>query len=171
MTTWADVASGQSVMLNGREWSVVSVKSKGAKLRVTVSGAPGTFSEKVKPTARVELSPLHRTGNAQGSVTMTQTRWATPLEAVEGWAPRGKVEKRIVEKLGGRLVSETVGGVEYVPAVDPSTIAAHLWIYHDMQAVDFDDFASMAALHNTDHESAPGALHVPHTHSRNRPPK
>lgn len=195
MPKWRDIKSGEAVLLKGERYEVTKAKlnKKGTKVRVVLEGRRGTFDREVdaklkveragapatsgKPARKVKGDPLH-------DETGAQRRWATqgeleavlPPEPAEGgkWAkPKGKAEKAITSVLGATLVGEAtdpdVGW--YVPPLDPSTIDAHLLLFHEVQPE--GDYKTKAAMHerlHTDAVAGPFApLHVNHWHTKERP--
>lgn len=197
MPKWSKIEAGENVLLKGESYVVEAItkKPKKGKAIVTINGRRGRFAgREVKLDDKVERGsddpkggkpekvkgdPLH---DAEGR----QRRWAHPgeLEAVIAphkpkggpWdKPKGAAEKAVAKILGATLVGETddehVGW--YVPPVDPSTIAAHLMLFHDI-ALDGETYAEMVKLHDdahARHEREPfGApLHVNHWHKEKRP--
>lgn len=86
--------------------------------------------------------------------------------------PADKAEQTVVETLGARLVgaSENEAQGYYVPVVDASTIAAHLFTFHGVEPVP-TDYAAQVVLHDAQHAKfKTGAeLAVTHWHTKERP--
>lgn len=196
MTTWAKVKPGERVELKGKPYVVAKIKAKGKRAKVTVVGAAGRFTSEVKlkdEVKRVKRGKLYdRDGRMQ--------RWAEPDEvkhaarvAGQGlpdagdpavtepprkkfgnpWeTPRDKVERKLTELMGARLVGEADDETSgwYVPPVDVTTIAGHLALFHgtDTSSYGIDD---MRELHELEHQQALSgvALHVNHWHTEERP--
>lgn len=191
MAKWSKVSKGDRVELRGREYEVVKIKPKGEHAKVTVRGGGSVFESKVRLADKVTIvaDPLHGKDGAQ-------RRWAKPRE-VKNNEPKGlppgdpsvrkppakpsgdpwetrrdKVERRLDDLLGARLVGESTDESSgyYVPPVDVSTVAAHLVLFHgtDVSAFGVDD---MLELHDNEHASAlkGHALKVNHWHTETRP--
>jgi hypothetical protein len=180
VTRWLDVVAGDRVELNGREYDVVKLKRKAAgELKVTVSRAGEEHKATVDSRGDVSMAPLRDKKGAQSRwATKAETKAATspPREAAgKRWdAPPKGAEKRVAKILGGTLVAESIddSGDYYVPPVDPSTIAAHLWIFHDVKLDDFDDYLPAVTLHRDQHaraELGELTLHLNHWHTKVRP--
>lgn len=151
--TWADVAKGNVVILEGDAWTVAKIKTEGKKTRVTVERKGKSFSAKVPAKGQVERrEPIK--GKAWSETD-------TPAEEV------------VAEVLGGKLeaVQPGKGEIWIVPPVDQSTIAAHLFVYHGIAPAgrEAGSVESMMEAHAEDHERDADELHVPHRHSKKRP--
>lgn len=193
MAKWSKVEAGDNVELKGRVFEVVKIKVKGEHAKVTVRGAGSVFESKVLLADKVKVvtPPLHDKSGAQA-------RWAKPKEntmrepaGLEAGNPavtkppvnangdpwetrRDKVERRLDDLLGAKLVGETndASAGYYVPPVDITIVAAHLALFHGVKVGDYgiDD---MLELHQTEHRNAlmagaPG-LAVNHWHTEVRP--
>lgn len=195
MPKWGKLEAGHAVILKGQRYDVTRYKRKGDVVKVRLEGKLGVFDREVSADLKVELAPavagrrsttpakpvkggpLH---DEQGG----QRRWAKqgehdavlPPEPAEGgrWdKPKGDAEKVLTSVLGATLVGatgdEAVGW--YVPKVDPSTIHAHLLMFHDIEPE--GDHAKLEAMHNALHTSALkgpfNALYVNHWHTKERP--
>lgn len=177
------------------------LNKKGTKVDVVLEGRRGRFERTVDADLKVELDPVEvqraRTGRRSSDSEVeggplhdengSQRRWATqgeleqvlppdPEKLKAPWAKtKGKAEKAITSVLGAKLVGEAtdpnVGW--YVPAVDidPSTIDAHLLLFHDVQPE--GDYKAKVKLHDKLHADAIAgpfnALHVNHWHTTERP--
>lgn len=199
--TWADIRKGDAVELGGREWIVAKIKPKGKKATVVVEHKGRTaestvkLADKVKRIARAgERDPLHDRDGAQ-------RRWAKKSEQTSNkpqptaglepgnskktkppapatgspWdTPADRIERKLDEILGARLVAETgdAGVGYYVPPVDVMTIAAHLALFHGgIPDAVADDEAKMLAVHRAQHDAAfkGSPLAVNHWHTEKRP--
>jgi hypothetical protein len=173
------VVAGDRVELNGREYDVVKLKRKAAgELKVTVSRAGEEHKATVDGRGDVSMAPLRDKKGAQ-------SRWATKAEASAAASPPHKAggarwdappkgaEKRVAKILGGTLVAESVDDTgDYVPPVDPSTMAAHLWIFHDVRMQDISHYLPAVTIHNDQHTRAAAGeltLHRNHWHTKVRP--
>jgi hypothetical protein len=201
--TWADVKKGDVVKLGEREWLVAKIKPKGKKATVVVELKGRRAESTVKLAEKVTIvtkgdgtkrGPLH---DANG----TSQRWATRKEhdrelgnvtttlptgdsavskapakaGADVWdRPSDKIEKKIDELLGARLVGESTdeSAGYYVPPVDVSTIASHLALFHGgIPDAAADDETRMLVAHDAQHaEALRGApLAVNHWHTKTRP--
>lgn len=188
-STWADAKKGDDVVINGKTFRVRKVKIKGKAVKVTIERSGREFTSEVKAKAKVQIvtTPLH---DAKGG----QNRWATkselkaaglapgnpdlvkPPEKATGspWeTPADRVEKKLDQLLGARLVAE---GNEkdgyYVPPVDASTIASHMALMHPNTYDPAKDEATMLAGHEHEHKmvlAGKARLGVVHWHTKNRP--
>lgn len=193
---WAKVEVGMHVELGGRVWSVDKLKAKGKLVKVTVSSTAGTFTRELKAKDSVPIArPKTRTSGAPAKMPKkgplhdasgAQLRWAKPGDATAtkppekprggDWeTPKGKAEKVIARVMpGATLVGATPdeSGGWYVPPIGPDTIAAHLFLMHDL-APDAMSHEAMLKAHNDQHERALvapfSALHVNHWHTKQRP--
>lgn len=199
MPKWRDVSAGEAVILKGERYEVTKAKlnKKGTKVRVILEGRRGRFDREVDAKLKVERAPAPATGSGSSKPARKvkgdplhdedgrQRRWATQgeLDAVVApdpeklrapWAKaKGKAEKAVTSVLGATLVGQAtdpdVGW--YVPPVDPSTIDAHLLLFHDLQPE--GDYKTKAKMHeklHADHLAGPFApLHVNHWHTKERP--
>lgn len=198
MTKWADLDEGAAVILKGQRYKVTKYKRKGKVVRVRLDGKLGVFDREVDAKAKVEVAPATVAASGRRSTTPAklptkgalhddegrQRRWAKqgeldavlpPSEAEGGdWAkPKGKAEKAITSVLGATLVGEAtdpdVGW--YVPPLDPSTVHAHLLLFHDIEPE--GDYKALIAMHDRLHADALkgpfAALHVNHWHTKERP--
>lgn len=202
MSTWGQVKKGAIVELGGREWTVVKIKFDGKKAAVKVERKGRTAKSVVRTKDKVKIlaaatkqkrGPLFdRDGVAQ--------RWATDKEAREALGstklPAGdpeqtkppakatgspwdtqadRIERTLDKLLQARLIGvatdEKAG--YYVPPVDPSTVAAHLAVYHGgIPAACDDDESKMLRAHEAQHAAAlkgEGVLEVNHWHTKVRP--
>jgi hypothetical protein len=200
MPKWADIKAGEAVTLKGERYEVTKHKlnKKGTKATVVLEGRRGRFEREVDAKLKVERAPATVAASGRRSTTPakvkgdplhdengTQRRWAKqgeldavlPPEPAEGgdWAkPKGKAEKALGKVLGAVLVGEAtdpdVGW--YVPPLDPSTMHAHLLMFHDIEP-EARDYAELVKLHDRLHADAvkgPFApLHVNHWHTKERP--
>lgn len=201
MPKWGSLSKGAAVVLKGDRYEVTKhkVNKKGTKVDVVLEGRRGRFERTVDATLKVELAPA--TGqresrgrrSSKGEVTGGplhderggQLRWATQGELDEVVAPdpdklkapwakaKGKAEKAIESVLGATLVGQAtdpeVGW--YVPPLDPSTVDAHLLLFHDVQPE--GDYKTKLKVHDKLHADAIAgpfnALHVNHWHTKERP--
>lgn len=145
-----------------------------------IAAAPTRASRPSSARAEPEVvgGPLH---DEHGR----QRRWAEPGEGVDleppvaaeggDWAePKSKAEATVAGILGAVLVGESTDTASgwYVPPVDPSTIAGHLMLFHDLtpEAV---DWAVLDQMHDDQHAHALVApfttLFVNHWHTEQRP--
>jgi len=197
-TTWRDVAEGARVILKGNPYEVTGYARDGKTVKVTVKGARGSFTTTVKRKDPVELAPATATKKAGKSKTAeipkggplydergAQRRWAEPGDMTatkppkkakggEWDEPKGKAERKVAEILGATLVGESTDPESgwYVPPVDPSTIAAHLFLYHDLKPASllWEELDKMHADQHARALVAPfTALHVNHWHTEQRP--
>lgn len=197
--TWADVEEGDDVELNGRTWTVVKIKEKGKRAKVTVErkGVRASSEVRLKDAVRiVGRTPLFD-GDGRAN------RWATDAEARKAEAesaparleagdpsvtkapakpkggewdkPVGKAEKAVTSLLGARLVGEATDPNRgyYVPPVNVTTVAAHLALFHGgIPSACDDDEGKMLAAHDAQHAAAKrgeGILSVNHWHEARRP--
>lgn len=200
--TWADVSKGDAVELGGREWIVAKIKPKGKKAKVKVEHKGRSaksvvkLADKVKLVARAkDRDPLHDRDGAQ-------RRWAKKSEQTfdrprgvsaglepgnakktkppapatgSPWdTPADRIERKLDEILGARLVAETPDAKVgyYVPPVDITTIASHLAVFHGgIPDAVADDEAKMLAVHRAQHDAAlkGSPLAVNHWHTEKRP--
>lgn len=198
--TWADIKKGDAVELGGREWIVAKIKPKGKKATVVVEHkgrkAESTvkLADKVKRTAKAgERDPLRDRDGAQrrwakkseqtarpnstGGLAPGNPKKTKPPAPATGspWeTPSDRIERKLDEILGARLVGETGDPRAgfYVPPVDIMTIAAHLALFHGgIPDAVADDEAKMLAVHRSQHEAAlrGSALAVNHWHTEKRP--
>lgn len=188
---WSDINPGDRVELNGREWTVTKAKPKGKRIKVTVTSGTNTATSEVRArdsVVKVKAPLRTRVGNGNA-----QARWATDEErrkvlgpgdasvtkrpakpSGDPWElPRDRVERKLDEILGAKLIAEgdeTVG--YYVPPVDVTTIAAHLALMHSGIYKSTDDEATMMRLHSESHTLAldgVGELPANHWHTKTRP--
>lgn len=199
--TWADVGKGDAVKLGGREWVVAKIKPKGKKAKVVVEHKGRTaesvvkLADKVKLVARrADRDPLHDRDGAQRrwakKSEQTFDKPAAPTGLPAGnpkktkppapatgspWeTPADRIERKLDEILGARLVAETPDAKAgfYVPPVDITTIAAHLALFHGgIPEMCVDDEARMLVAHRAQHDSALRGipLTVNHWHTEKRP--
>lgn len=196
MPRWGKVTKGQRVELKGEAYTVDAIKIKKSKAVVTLTGRRGTFPDREVPldgkVTVLEAAPSGRRSTSDKPVkggplhdeNGTQRRWAKqgeldkvlpPTEADGGaWAkPKGKAEKALGSILGATLVGEAtdpdVGW--YVPPLDPSTVHAHLLLFHDIEPE--GDYKALIAMHDRLHADALKGpyvgLHVNHWHTKERP--
>ena len=158
-------------------------KAEVALYDVPVKATPPRSSRPPGPSravaeAEVAGGPLH---DASGR----QRRWAEPGEGVVleapapakggDWsAPKGKAEATVASLLGAFLVGESTDTASgwYVPPVDPSTIAGHLMLFHDLvpESVDWETLAQMHADQHARALVHPfTTLFVNHWHTEQRP--
>jgi hypothetical protein len=197
-TTWADVAKGDTVELGGREYRVVRVKRKGKKVDVSVEAKGRYAASFVKAKDRVKVVRTAADAKKLTGPQGEQTRWAKKSELRESmgvelergnpkqtkppapaegglWdTPETRVEKRLDQLLGARLVGETSdpSAGYYVPPVDVSTVAGHLAIFHGGIPAACEDEAAMLAAHEAQHAGAKkgeAPLAVNHWHTEKRP--
>lgn len=151
--TWADVAKGDSVILESEAWTVAKVKADGKKVRVTVERKGKTFSAKVPARGQVERVEIIK-GKAWSEPD-------TPAESV------------VAEVLGATVEAVRPGKDEcwIVPPVDQATIGSHLFLYHGIDPAGRESgaYETMLKVHAEDHERDLAELHVPHRHSKKRP--
>lgn len=198
MPKWAKVEAGQRVALKGDPYTVEAIKvnKKGTKATVTINGRRGRFTREVDPTAKVELvaeAPARRSttpaklpkGGPLHEPDGTMRRWATQGEhdavlppadvKTKGpWdEPKGDAEKLLSKTLGAKLLGAT-GDPDtgwFVPMPDPSTLASHLLLFHDIAPE--GDYKAMVKLHDELHATALkgpfAALYVNHWHTEERP--
>lgn len=159
-TRWRDVVAGDRVELKGSEWTVVKAKhKKGKPSRVTVT-RPGRsdFTSDVDPKGRVTrlgAEPARQNGDdvtsEAGEIDMTAARMDRAQKVVE---------KTLDAK---HVASSSDGGKTWsVPAVDVTTVAAHLHIMHGVDVSGLAE-ASMLEFHQNQHASGAAQAH-PHTH-------
>jgi hypothetical protein len=187
--SWREVEAGMRLELPGGTYVV------GKVVKVTLSGKAGTFTRELKAKSLVTVArklPLH---DARGQMS----RWAAnaehdkvlppeiekgdpaatrPPSKAKGGAwdkPADKAEKSILKGLPGASLVGATGDASlgwYVPELDPSTIAAHLYLFHDIEAA-AATFEELWAMHEAHHARALVApftsLHVNHWHTKERP--
>jgi hypothetical protein len=189
-TKAAKLTPGDRVIVAGREYRVEKAKPKGDRVKLTLSHSGQAFASKVPAGDRFDLivEKLHDKSGAQ-------QRWAKPAELAEHgrarlgrgdpevtkppkpaigdpWeTPADRVERKLDQILGARLVAEGAEAVGYyVPPVDVSTVASHLALFHGVDPSEYgiDD---MLDLHKTQHAEALNgtALKVNHWHTETRP--
>lgn len=175
-TKWSKIEKGDRVIIDRERFTVKKHERSGKGADVILVGDGGKFVRgfrkgKVivlrgdepknpgKPEKRVESKPQTEF-NGRNAVAMTE------------WATESKVEKKVREKLGGELVGVEAGGVTYVPPLDPSTIKAHLHIFHGFEA-STTPYEQLVKYHEAEHSRSDAEpffhLTIPHTHSKERP--
>lgn len=200
MPKWAKVEAGQRVELKGSPYLVEAIKvnKKGTKATVTISGKAGKFTREVDATAKVELAatpapsrgrssspaklpkggPLHdengamRRGATQGE--LDEVMPPTDVKTKGPWdEPKGDAEKLLSKHLGAKLLGAT-GDPDtgwFVPMPDPSTLAGHLLLFHDIKPE--GDYKAQVKLHDDLHARALKGpfteLYVNHWHTEERP--
>ncbi|UYL87165.1 hypothetical protein QEH40_gp44 [Microbacterium phage OscarSo] len=200
-TTWADVRKGDLVELAGREYVVRKIKAGKKKADVKVERKGRTAESTVKLADRVTIV-AKGDGSKHGPLTDehgTARRWATKKEAREvlgesakleagdpsatkppakatgdPWeTPHGRIERKLDEILGARLVGESTGPEGYyVPPVNVTTIAAHMAVFHGGIPEACDDEGKMMLAHAAQHDAAKkgeSVLAVNHWHTEKRP--
>ena len=179
---WRSLEKGAAVVLNGDRYVVEKIKVKGKACKVTVAGKGGRFTREVKAKAVVELyrsrpasKPARKAAATEQAVALHdarggQQRWATEAEGAKWDKPAGKAERVLAEVMPGAVLVGVVRdegvGIWYVPHVDPSTIASHLLIFHNV-APETTDYPKLTALHDDSHARAD--LFIAHEHRRTRP--
>lgn len=134
-----ELVAGDVLSIKGDRWAVVKVKVRGKRVKLTIDGRRGSFTDEVKArTVYVIAEPVPLL-DASGA----QTRWAeiseTDLEVPFGdggqsWDVLSKTERRLVDRLGARLVGvEVDGGKLVVPPVSDSTVLGHLATMHGVR--------------------------------------
>lgn len=200
MPKWAKVQAGQRVELKGQAYRVDAIKlnKKGTKATVTLSGRAGTFAgREVDATAKVtvlEDAPARGRSSSPAKLPKggplhdsngTMRRWATQGELDEvlppadvktkgPWdEPKGDAEKLLSKHLGAKLLGAT-GDADtgwFVPMPDPSTLAGHLLLFHDIKPE--GDYKAQVKLHDDLHARALKGpfteLYVNHWHTEERP--
>lgn len=193
MTRWAKVKPGDVVELKGAEWTVTKAKRKGDRVRVTVTGKPGTFTRDVDAAGKVRrvresvLRPgggldfgklAERLDGPLRDASGAQRRWARDDEVTHDkrgatWEspsvdPAGAAVEGI---LGGVLVAATLDGETYaVPHVDLTTVRAHLSTFHGIPGNEQPlDEGQALALHRELHERADHEPTHAHEHTKRRP--
>lgn len=199
---WRKVEVGMSVELKGKAYTITTAKTQGKVVTVTVAGKGGTFTREMRGKDTVNVARKAElvkakppTGGKLYDDDGRMRRWATasesrgvglepgdpaitkrPKKAKGGdWVtPTDDAEAVVVAILSGTLHGATGDPARgwYVPPVDPSTIAAHLSIFHEL-AVDAGTFDELEAIHLRHHEAATTepftALAVNHWHTKERP--
>lgn len=179
---WAKVEAGWSVVLKGQPWTVeaIRVNKKGTKAEVTVRGAAGTFTREMDATAKVEVR-LVKVGSFRVRPEVAkrvEAKRAAPAQPVD--KAKTKKRKEAAEKVrlprenteaernvegflqGVPVATEDVHGTFHIPAVDPSTINAHLYLFHGIDANWPTGYAEAKALHDKLH--AEGTTRPVHVH-------
>lgn len=180
---WSKVEKGARVLIDGERFTVKKHERSGKGADVILVGDGGTFvrgfrkgkvtvlglpelDSRGKPVKGVDFGKLIREPkpqtefNGRNAVAMTE------------WATESKAEKKVREELGGELVGVEAGGVTYVPPLDPSTIKAHLHIFHGFEA-STTPYEQLVKYHEAEHSRSDAEpffrLTIPHTHSKERP--
>lgn len=192
-STWKDAAKGDLVKMSGREYRVVKIKPKGKKAKVMVERSGSYYPSTVKLADKVKIVS-RKTGGKVTDAGGTQRRWATEAELDEALGPMPKgsgkakrppapehgdpwerpidrVEKKLDEILGARLVGVQVSEGVIVPPVDVTTVASHLAIFHGGIPAACESEVDMLRVHEAQHaESTKGLpLAVQHWHEETRP--
>lgn len=192
-TTWAEIAKGDVVELNGKPWTVAKIKPKGKAVKVTVTDGRRQATSEVPAKGKVKLAtPVRENVGASGSA---QRRWAKPAELKQqglapgdpeqtkpskkakgdAWQgpPATKGERHVEKVLGAVLAGETIDGANwYVPPPDVTTIAAHMALFHPNTYDAAKDEATMLDGHNHEHKmvlEGTARLGVNHWHTEQRP--
>lgn len=180
---WAKVEAGWSVILKGQPWTVeaISVNKKGTKATVTVRGQAGTFTREMDATAKVEVH-LVKSGQWRVRPEHAERLAAKKAEPTPPKVDKAKTKKRheaakkvalepedtpaerAVEGFlqGVPVATEDVHGTFHVPALDPSTINAHLFLFHGIDSGWPTSYAEAKKLHDDLH--AKGDLRPVHRH-------
>lgn len=208
---WRNVAVGTTVELKGRDWKVdkLKVKNGGKLVKVTVSSKLGTFAREMR-------------GKDEVNVVMPAERWASKKAAAKAEARRESVEAerrpdirpvvmpattpskadwetsedrqeaKIRKHLDGKLLAIEIDGTYVMPEIDPSTLAAHLLVFHGLTttgatvaeartlerthtaeaALKVVEWERLKTLHDSEHEkmtAGTAAATVPHVHTKTRP--
>lgn len=155
---WGDVSKRDLVEVKGRLYTVVKVKPKGKELKVTILD-PETkkeYTSWVSAKHGVDVIEL---------VKKQRKAWTAPDD--------DPAAKTVTEILGGKLVAVQPGEDEcwIVPLVDPSTLAGHLHIFHNIMGVDVrGDYEHALQIHDDEHaQKKLDQLHQPHVHEADRP--
>lgn len=180
MPKWSKVKPGDVVELKGAEWTVTKAKRKGDRVRVTVTGKPGTFTRDVDAAGKVAL--VEQADGAKGGplrdASGAQRRWARDDEVTHDkrgatWeSPSGDPAGAAVEGiLGGVLAAATLDGETWaVPHVDLTTVRAHLSAFHGIPGNEQPlDEPRALALHRELHERADHEPTHAHEHTKRRP--
>lgn len=193
MSKWKDVVKGDVVTMGPREYRVVKIKAKGKKARVVLETKGKQSEGVVKLSDKVKIAS-RKTGGKLTDEAGTQRRWAKQSELDEALAPMPKgsaskssppapatgdpwerpvdrIEKKLDELLGARLVGVQVKDGVYVPPVDVSTVAAHLALFHGGIPSACEDEGQMLRAHEAQHAEALKGLPlaVNHWHTEKRP--
>lgn len=181
MTTWGDVQRGDAVKLGERVLVVKKAKRDGKRVHVAIKDSLGTFERDVKAKDKVKLAKpaelsIDKKPAKLHDVTGAQQRWAKPAESPEHgpatgspWMTQADRAEEALATIGARLVEESVDGGKswYVPPVDATTVAAHLYVMHGINPATIDNDLWLHE-HAAAHEAGTH-LHVPHTHQETRP--
>lgn len=193
MSKWKDVVKGDLVVMSGRAYRVTKIKPKGKKAAVRVEIKGKTFDSVVKLADKVKIES-RKTGGKLHDAEGGQRRWATKKELGEAMAPLPKggsthttspvpaggdpwerpvdrLERKLDEILGARLVGVQVSEGVIVPPVDVTTVASHLAIFHGGIPDACTDEAMMIRAHDAQHAEAKKGLPlaVQHWHEDTRP--
>lgn len=180
MTTWADVQRGDAVKLGSRTLVVKKAKRDGKRVHVVIKDHLGTFERDLKakdPVTLAKATDLTIKPKKLHDDAGAQQRWAKPDEqhtdeptgpaSGSPWTTQADRAEEALATIGARLVAESVDGEKswYVPPVDVSTVAAHLYLMHGIDPLQVP--GDLIAAHTTQH--ANGDYKVPHTHTEVRP--
>lgn len=156
---WADVGKTDLVEIGDTRYHVLKVKPvDGGKVKVTIRD-PETgdeFSSKMDAKAGVDIVQLVKRKTKDWSI------------------PDTEAEERIVEHLDGELlgVRPTEHEAYIVPLVTIDTMAAHLYIFHGIEAFDVraeGGWDKAVEVHKAEHLKKVSELHTPHYHEADRP--
>ena len=183
LTPWRLVPVGGKVILKGKKWKVEAkrVDKKTGAATVTIKGRQKTFA----PKEKVELVLSDHYGDVSDDAVKLakkahekrhgKKRKKPKVTAAEDWkAPaEDKAGKLVEKKLKGDLVGVKLKGSDeyFVPLVDPSTIAAHVFTFHAF-IPESKAYEPIKALHDAEHErfeAGTGTLHIPHWHTAKKP--
>lgn len=147
--TRADKLKPKDVLrVKGIVWTVVKAKVRGKRVRLTVTGYPGTFTDDVKAKQDYKVIPPEKRakkGKAdKGWYKGPQAAEPDPVRKMSppkkpdweadkrGWADKNKVDAVVAAGLGGKLeaIQTETDGPYALPMMDSATLPAHLMIYH-----------------------------------------
>lgn len=175
---WAKVRPGEVVELGGREWTVDKIKPKGKRLRVAVRSGSHRAESKVDPADKVKIIDEARStkpAQRRGKPKPPPTKPPKPAEGDPWETQQDRIERKLGEILGARLVGEATGedAGYYVPPVDVTTVAAHVAVFHGGIPEKYrENEVALSGWHAREHIAAADGdrlFAINHWHTEKRP--
>lgn len=170
---WSKVKRGDVVEAGGIAWTVEKIKTKGTHAKVTIRNGSRVAESKVSLADKVKLAPAEAAPSKPSKPKRPAKKPPAPAHGDPWETQQDRVERKLDEILGAKLVGEGDSRGFYVPVCDVTTIASHLLIFHGgIPEAARGNEEAMLVGHLAEHQLALDGrvdLKVNHWHTEKRP--
>lgn len=127
---WSKVSRGDTVVAGGIPWVVEKIKIKGKRAKVTIRNGSRVAESKVDLADKVKLAPSSSAPKKEKPRKPISRKPPAPATGNPWETQEDRIEKKLDQILGAKLIGEGDERGFYVPPPDITTIDTHMLVFH-----------------------------------------